>query len=700
MNEQEFNSLPLAQRKAAQQRLIDAGLYSGSADGKWGRGTENAFKAEEKRRIEDEERARQGKIKERESEALSKVKEAEAEERKASAEKTKTEAQTEKAKAERREKAAKEYQEQESSTLGIGTKILAGPGALVGGKAIGLGLGAGINEYMNEGQRNKNTTLQAAAQDRVKGLTTREGAVTGAKLSGAMPLRSPALRAGARMVPHLGLGALSLGTGAELLSDVDPEQPFYPRMADRGFGLGNIGMGTGLLTQGIKHAAAPKVSPDTQALSVINSNQLRRSGMGAPTVENAASIPRGPMKTIDAEVIPEPTTKALPPPQDKTASEAKRGHADRLKAAAKGAGATGIKSKTDAATWLQSNITEENRAAIGKELGVKPGPKFQSRILTAVKNMSKRPGASSVIGPLVAGLTAYSATPNRAQASTGEDVPDTSGEALTNAGVAGGIAAGVGKALKALPAGASKILGPLAAANFDPMEGETLEDTLHNIREARGDINARLPWIGRNFLDVKPEEQAAYEKAQVPEPGPRRLERAADDRQTAEYLRRYLDDEPVNMPGSAAGDWGDRAVNNALGVVRRARGGRVSGGLHFDSGGRTDNIPLDVVPGTYIFPADVVSALGQGNTMAGIKVLDNMFPPPMEAPAAQGAQQKAKGGRVPIIAAGGEFQVDPYHVAQLGGGDVEQGADILDAFVQDVRQQHIDTLSQLPGPAQ
>jgi hypothetical protein len=41
--------------------------------------------------------------------------------------------------------------------------------------------------------------------------------------------------------------------------------------------------------------------------------------------------------------------------------------------------------------------------------------------------------------------------------------------------------------------------------------------------------------------------------------------------------------------------------------------------------GRTDKLPMSVPPGSYILPADIPSALGQGNTMAGEKILGTMF---------------------------------------------------------------------------
>lgn len=280
MNEKQFKALSVEQRKAVQQKLQDAGHYTGAIDGHWGDTTKSAMELEDKaltaaRATADtkEERAAAARLAEKNADIEA--------ERVRQAGKSK-DVEDEGAKAANAEKLAKlmlrqRYDEDANSALGLGAKIAAGPVALTGGKALGLGLGAGINAYMNEGQRKKNETLARAAEDRVKGLTTREGAITGTKLAGAMPPATTGGRVLARMAPHMGLGAILAGTGAYTESQVDPEESFYPRMADRAFGVGNIGAGIGLMTQGVKQAAQPGVSPDAAALSVINSSQLRRN---------------------------------------------------------------------------------------------------------------------------------------------------------------------------------------------------------------------------------------------------------------------------------------------------------------------------------------------------------------------------------------------------------------------------------------
>ncbi len=63
----------------------------------------------------------------------------------------------------------------------------------------------------------------------------------------------------------------------------------------------------------------------------------------------------------------------------------------------------------------------------------------------------------------------------------------------------------------------------------------------------------------------------------------------------------------------------------------RAAGGKVgetyheSGLLNSAGPGRTDTINTNVPAGAYVVPADVVSGLGEGNTLAGSAVIDRMF---------------------------------------------------------------------------
>ena len=126
-----------------------------------------------------------------------------------------------------------------------------------------------------------------------------------------------------------------------------------------------------------------------------------------------------------------------------------------------------------------------------------------------------------------------------------------------------------------------------------------------------------------------------------------------------------------------------------------ARGGAVeaepvhAGPLRSHVPGRTDHLPISVVAGSYVIPADVVSALGEGNTQAGERVMADIFPPQPQR------LEFAKGGK-----AGGEYVLTPEQVASIGGGDLNAGHAILDHWVKATRAHTVKTLSTLPGPAQ
>jgi len=143
-----------------------------------------------------------------------------------------------------------------------------------------------------------------------------------------------------------------------------------------------------------------------------------------------------------------------------------------------------------------------------------------------------------------------------------------------------------------------------------------------------------------------------------------------------------------------------QAVAIALSQARKARatGGGVDnvlvGPIHSQVAGRTDHLNMHVPSGAYVIPADIVSALGEGNTMAGFRAVRHMF---------KGAPKMAAGGSatgqpVPIVAAGGESVLSPQEVVWAGGGDMDAGHKALDAWVKATRAELISTLKKLPGP--
>jgi hypothetical protein len=126
-------------------------------------------------------------------------------------------------------------------------------------------------------------------------------------------------------------------------------------------------------------------------------------------------------------------------------------------------------------------------------------------------------------------------------------------------------------------------------------------------------------------------------------------------------------------------------------ALRRAAGVTV-GPVEGRTGGREDALQVSVPAGSYVIPADVVAALGEGNTAAGMAKLQKQFP--------ARAVRRANGGAVPIHISDGEFVVPPDAIAALGGGDPAYGHDILDRFVLTTRADYANHLNNLPGPNQ
>lgn len=137
-----------------------------------------------------------------------------------------------------------------------------------------------------------------------------------------------------------------------------------------------------------------------------------------------------------------------------------------------------------------------------------------------------------------------------------------------------------------------------------------------------------------------------------------------------------------------------QAVAAALETARksRAEGGKAEkthvGPIHSMVAGRTDHLPMHVPSGAYVIPADIVSALGEGNTMAGFRVLNDMF----------GIQELGPEPATEIVAAGGEYIISPATATRVGGGDINAGHRELDQFIKKYRAKTVQTLKNLPGP--
>lgn len=193
------------------------------------------------------------------------------------------------------------------------------------------------------------------------------------------------------------------------------------------------------------------------------------------------------------------------------------------------------------------------------------------------------------------------------------------------------------------------------------------------------------------------------------------------------------------MPKGTTVSRGTEAIDRALAIVRRrADGGGIrpdnaggasmpaagstdgtespiSGPVIGPTGGREDAIPVSVLAGSFVIPADVVAALGDGNTLAGMQALESAFGNAagagaprrpyahlMAGGASTGGAVSAGAGQgeaVPILISDGEYVVSPERVVAAGGGDLDQGHRALDAFVRQRRAEYGAKLKALPGPA-
>lgn len=121
-----------------------------------------------------------------------------------------------------------------------------------------------------------------------------------------------------------------------------------------------------------------------------------------------------------------------------------------------------------------------------------------------------------------------------------------------------------------------------------------------------------------------------------------------------------------------------------------------TGAIKAPVAGRTDHLPMHVPSGSYVIPADIVSAIGEGNTAHGFDIIDYMVKQRM----ADGGDvnQTENGDPVAIVAAGGEYVIPPEAVKGFGNGGLDEGHKALDEWVKHERANTIKTLQKLPAP--
>jgi hypothetical protein len=137
------------------------------------------------------------------------------------------------------------------------------------------------------------------------------------------------------------------------------------------------------------------------------------------------------------------------------------------------------------------------------------------------------------------------------------------------------------------------------------------------------------------------------------------------------------DDGPPGE-GDAPGDTTDGGVGDA-----NYAGGGITNIPKFQAGG-------DMESDAFVVPADVVSALGNGSTDAGIEILNQYLglalPIEGEGDGLSDDIPATIEGEQPARVADGEVYVPPEVVARLGGGDPERGAAMLYTMMDKVRE--------------
>jgi hypothetical protein len=171
--------------------------------------------------------------------------------------------------------------------------------------------------------------------------------------------------------------------------------------------------------------------------------------------------------------------------------------------------------------------------------------------------------------------------------------------------------------------------------------------------------------------------------------------------------------QPYALGGMLEAKGGVRMPERGLSMGATAPS--AGGFLHTAGPGRTDNLNIHPHADSYVLPADAVSSLGQGNSLAGAKALDlalksapygasmptathtghRMGPPHLGFGRANGGPTPKT---VPVVVAGGEYLLTPEQVKAIGHGDIKRGHDILDAFVLHIRRESIKTLKKLKPP--
>lgn len=132
-----------------------------------------------------------------------------------------------------------------------------------------------------------------------------------------------------------------------------------------------------------------------------------------------------------------------------------------------------------------------------------------------------------------------------------------------------------------------------------------------------------------------------------------------------------------------------------------------------DVAGRTDRLPRSVPADSFVFPADSISSLGQGNTLAGAKLMNAILASPGPYGVGAPRTRHADGGETPgisrVMVASGELLANPTQLKNQGWklrkhglskakSDLAAGHEWARGFVEKLRKHQMKFLKSAPKP--
>jgi hypothetical protein len=145
-------------------------------------------------------------------------------------------------------------------------------------------------------------------------------------------------------------------------------------------------------------------------------------------------------------------------------------------------------------------------------------------------------------------------------------------------------------------------------------------------------------------------------------------------------------DQPGQVSGGPASDDGSGPGNMGEGY-----GDGFGFGMGYANGGIAGLAAGGMSKGGFVVPADVVSALGNGSSDAGLRklyaLIGDVKPIKGKGDGLSDSIPTSIDGRQPARVADGEAYVNPKTVAKIGGGDAKKGAKKLYAMMDKIRQQ-------------